>query len=142
VVRLAIMFLALLPLQPAWGADLVTSENDLEGAWSAIAAERDGAPAPELVGNRIEFTGDGFRISHDGKLLFGGRFTANETVVPAEIDLKVEEGAAKGQSWAGIFRIENGALTICDNAPNPAAPRQKDFTAPKGSGYVCLTFER
>jgi uncharacterized protein (TIGR03067 family) len=140
--RLLILLVLLCLTPPASGADLVTSENDLDGAWSAIAAERDGAPAPELVGNRIEFTGDGFRISHEGKVLFVGRFTTNETAAPAEIDLKVEEGAAKGQSWAGIFRIENGALTICDNAPNPAAPRQKDFAAPKGSGYVCLTFKR
>jgi uncharacterized protein (TIGR03067 family) len=82
------------------------------------------------------------RYRKQGTVLFGGSFTTNLGEVPAQIDFKIEEGNAKGQNWLGIFKIENGALTICDNAPSPTAPRQHDFDSPKGSGYVCLIFER
>lgn len=112
----------------------------LRGTWTAIEARRDGA-AVDLVGNQIEFTGDRFRISNAGRLLFGGGVAVNEAVVPAEIDFRIDEGQAKGQTWSGLFKIEKGLLTICDNAPDPSAPRPRDFDAPKGSGYVCLTFE-
>lgn len=136
--RIVMMVIALLLAQPAWGADPVTRARDLEGTWSAISAERDGAAASELIGHRIEFAGDHFQIAGKDGVLFGGSFT----VAAAHIDFKIAEGAARGQSWAGIFRIENGLLTICDNAPDPSASRPREFGAPKGSGYVCLTFKR
>jgi len=137
-----VLLLLLFFSQHALAADLATSEKVPEGAWTATSAERDGAAAGELVGNRIEFTGDHFRISKQGAVLFGGSFTTNPQEVPAQIDFKIEVGDAKGQSWLGIFKNENGALAICDNAPNPAAPRPGGFDAPKGSGYVCLKFVR
>lgn len=122
--------------------EAVAQNSNLEGAWTATAAERDGAAAAELVGNRIEFTGDRFSIARAGTVLFAGHTTVAPQAVPAAIDFTIEEGAAKGKNWLGIFRIENGALTICDNAPNPQAKRPNDFAAPKGSGYVCLQFKR
>lgn len=114
----------------------------LKGSWTAIEAWRDGAAAPELLGNRIEFTGERFRISKPGSLIHSGRYAANPEALPAQIDFMLEEGVAKGQSWSGIYRIDNGRLTICDNAPKPTAPRQSTFEAGKGSAYVCLTFRR
>lgn len=137
--RLAAASVILCLSQPAWGAD---PKGDLQGTWSAIAAERDGGPASDLIGHRIDFAGDHFQISGAAGVLFGGRFALGAAEVPAPIDFKIEEGNAKGQSWLGIFKIENGLLTICDNAGDPAAARQRDFGAPKGSGYVCLTFKR
>lgn len=122
--------------------ETMAQNSDLQGAWTATAAERDGAAAAELVGNRIEFTGDRFSIAKAGSVLFAGRATVAPQVDPATIDFAIEEGVAKGQSWLGIFKIENETLTICDNAPNPQAKRPDDFAAPKGSGYVCLQFKR
>jgi uncharacterized protein (TIGR03067 family) len=135
-------FLLLSAALPGFASDVMAAKADLEGSWTAMSTERDGAPANDLMGHRIEFDGDRFRITKDGTLLFGGRFTANTDKTPAQIDFTIEEGPAKGQHWAGIYKLENDGLTVCDNAPNPAAPRQQDFTAPKGSGYVCLTFRR
>ncbi len=120
----------------------MAQESELEGTWSAIAAERDGAQANELLGHRLELAGGRFRISNRGELLFGGRFTVKRGEQPAQIDFAIEEGPARGQGWAGIFRIEKSLLTICDNAPDPAASRPREFTAPRGSGHVCLTFRR
>jgi uncharacterized protein (TIGR03067 family) len=142
MLRMLLVSIVLFASQHAWGADLVTDENGPEGIWTAVSAQRDGAAAGELVGNRIEFVGDHFRISKHDAVLFGGSFTTNRKEVPAQIDFKIEEGDAKGQGWLGIFKIEDGILTICDNATNPAMPRPAGFDAGKGSGYVCLRFKR
>ena len=120
----------------------MAQQSDLAGAWTATAAERDGAAAPELVGNRIEFLGDRFSIAKAGAVLFAGHVSIAPQAVPATIDFTIEEGAAKGQSWSGIFKVENGTLTICDNAPDMKAKRPSSFVAPKGSGHVCLQFRR
>jgi uncharacterized protein (TIGR03067 family) len=124
------------------GVSTMAQTSDLEGAWVAFAAERDGAAADELVGHRIEFTGDHFSITKAGSVIFAGRVAVAPETVPAAIDFTIEEGEAKGQSWQGIYRIENATLTICDNAPDRQAKRPSDFAAPKGSGYVCLQFRR
>lgn len=140
--RRSILFLLLAVSPFMLGVQSMAQKSDLEGGWTAVAAERDGAPADELVGHRIEFTGDRFRISKDGTVIFGGRVAAAPEKVPATIDFTNEEGQAKGQSWQGIFKIEKDTLTICDNAPDTTAARPGDFAAPKGSGYVCLQFGR
>lgn len=140
--RIGTVGLAVVLYLQAGGTELAAQDKDLAGTWTAISAERDGAPAGELVGHRIAFAGNHFQISGKEGVLFGGSFTVDAAQAPAHIDFKIEEGAARGQSWMGIFKIENGLLTVCDNAPDPAAPRQPDFGAPKGSAYVCLTFKR
>ena len=118
------------------------SDTSLEGTWVAATAERNGAPANELVGNRLSFEGSRFRISKENSLIYGGSFTVNSAASPAQIDFAVEEGAAKGQSWLGIVKVEYEMLTICDNAPDPQAPRPAKFGTAGGSNHVCLSFRR
>lgn len=120
----------------------MAQESDLQGAWTAIAAERDGASASELVGHRLEVSGDRFSIAKAGAVIFAGHVAIVSNAVPGGIDFRIEEGEAKGQSWHGIYKIENATLTICDNAPDTKVERPRDFAAPKGSGYVCLQFRR
>jgi uncharacterized protein (TIGR03067 family) len=136
------LFLPLLVAPPALAADVVTEEPTLYGAWTAISAERDGTAASELIGHRIAFDGDRFHIRKENTVLYGGRFATNHEESPAQIDLAVEEGEAKGQDWVGIYKIENDVLTICDNAPDRSARRPREFASPKGSGHVCLSFKR
>ncbi|WP_119389614.1 TIGR03067 domain-containing protein [Taklimakanibacter lacteus] len=128
---------------PARAADVEQPlATSLEGDWTAVTAERNGAAAGELVGNRLAFDEDRFRISRDNQAIYGGGFTLNSEVSPAQIDFAIGEGAARGQSWLGIVRLEHEVLTICDNAPDPKAPRPTGFATSAGSGHVCLTFKR
>jgi uncharacterized protein (TIGR03067 family) len=142
MMRSGMLVLLLLVPTPVLAADLMAGETALDGAWTAISAERDGTAASDLIGHRIEFEGDRFQIRKESTVLFGGRFATKRDESPAPIDFAIEEGEAKGQSWAGIYKIEDEILTICDNAPDRSAPRPHDFAAPKGSGHVCLNFKR
>jgi len=122
------------------------STNDaarLEGAWTAVSAQRDGVAAADVLGHQLTFTGDRFEIrSRDGEVLFAGTFRTESTATPASIDFDHTVGTVSGRSWEGIYALDGDTLTICDDAPNIDALRPTAFEAARGSGYVLITFER
>ncbi len=132
----------MLALAMAALASAATAADDLlAGQWIAISAEENGASAPALVGHRLTFADDGFRIvDTDGKLVYEGKATVDTTADPATLDLSNTGGTATGTDWAGIWKRDGTLLTIVDNAPDPARPRPAAFAAPVGSGYVMLVF--
>jgi uncharacterized protein (TIGR03067 family) len=124
--------------QPAEAAD-----KALRGAWTASRAEQDGQAAPDLVGHRLTFTGDRFRIrSKDDKVIYAGTFRADPRTKPASIDFRHTEGSLKGKVWKGIYALDGDTLTTCDNAPDMGKARPAAFEARSGSGYVLIRFER
>jgi hypothetical protein len=62
-------------LVPAFAHQAEVAREQLQGTWTATKAERDGKAADDVVGHRLSFTGDRFRIrSRDGKPLYEGTF--------------------------------------------------------------------
>ena len=135
---LALIGLLLAAVVPAAASEA----GQLEGAWRLVEAQRDGAPAAELVGNLLELTDGRFRISADGNLLYAGTYALEPAAKPAWIDFRHDDGRANGQVWEGIYRLEDGRLSICDDAPDVAKPRPTSFTTAPGSGHVLIIFER
>jgi uncharacterized protein (TIGR03067 family) len=118
-------------------------ELPLAGAWTAVSSLRNGQPAGDVVGNRLLIKGDRFEIhSPKGDLMFSGAVKTDTSVTPAGIDFLHAHGGLEGKVWKGIYVLENGRLTVCDNAPNVEASRPTAFSAPAGSGYVLVTFTR
>lgn len=140
--RQGLALMLMMAAAPVGAADVVSERARLEGAWRAVEAERDGAAAEAIVGHRLEIMGDRFRISTEGRPLFAGTYALEPAARPARIDLLNDEGEAKGQTWAGIYRLEDGRLSICDNAPDTGKPRPTGFVTSPGSGHVLVVFER
>jgi uncharacterized protein (TIGR03067 family) len=120
--------------------DPATDRAKLQGQWRAVAAERNGAPAPELAGHELTFAGDRFRITRDGRPLYGGTYTIDPTAQPSRIDFDQHEGAELRGTWKGIYRLDGGRLEIVDNAPDMGKPAPTRFAAGPGSGYVLVRF--
>jgi uncharacterized protein (TIGR03067 family) len=115
----------------------------LQGAWTAIQAERDGKAADDVVGHRLSFSGNRFQIqSKDGKTLHAGTVRVDPGAKPAAIDFTHADGALKGKAWKGIYALDGDTLRICDNAPNLDKGRPAAFEAKSGSGHVLITFRR
>ena len=109
----------------------------------AAKAERDGQAANDVAGHKLSITGNRFRIqSKDGKALNGGTIRPDLSTKPASIDFQHSEGPLKGKVWKGIYSVDGDTLTTCDNAPDMEKARPTAFEAPKGSGYVFITFKR
>jgi uncharacterized protein (TIGR03067 family) len=135
---LALVGLLLTALTPAAASDA----GQLQGTWRLVEAQRDGAPAAELVGNLLELADGRCRISVDGNLLYAGTIALEPAAAPARIDFRHDDGPASGQVWEGIYQLEGGRLSICDDAPDVAKPRPTSFTTSPGSGHVLIIFER
>jgi uncharacterized protein (TIGR03067 family) len=116
--------------------------KQLQGAWIATKAERDGKAADDVAGHRLSFAGNRFQIqSKDGKPLYAGTVRVDPSAKPAAIDFEHTEGDLKGKLWKGIYRLDGDTLTTCDNAPNLEERRPTAFEAKSGSGYVLITFK-
>lgn len=134
------MGLAVVPAQ-AKGASKTAAQ--LRGSWIARTTERNGNPAPEVVGHRLTFTGNRFVItSPKGQLLYQGTFEVNTQSNPPTIDFRQTSGALKGKVWKGIYSIKGATLRICDNAPDLNRERPSRFQAPAKSGYIAIVFQR
>jgi uncharacterized protein (TIGR03067 family) len=123
------------------GCATAGAEAGLEGTWRAVEAERNGAPAPDVVGHRLTFAGERFRIvGEDGAPIYEGAWSADPTATPPAIDFVNDAGQAAGVTWLGAYRLGEGELAIVDNAPDPTRPRPTAIAAPAGSGYVMVEF--
>ena len=130
-------------LVPAFAQPAEEARKKLQGTWTATKAERDGKAAADLVGHRLSFTGNRFRIqSNDGKPLYAGTFRVSARTKPATIDFEHTKGALKGKVWKGIYALDGDTLTTCDNAPNLDKGRPAAFEAKTGAGHVVITFKR
>ena len=130
-------------LVPAFAQPMTEVEKTLEGTWMATKAERDGQAAEDVVGHRLSFTRNRFRIqSRDGRPLYAGTFGVNPVPNPATIDFQHTEGPMKGKAWKGIYTVDGDTLRVCDNAPNPDTGRPTAFGAKAGSGHIFITFTR
>jgi uncharacterized protein (TIGR03067 family) len=114
----------------------------LDGTWRAVSAERNGVAAPDLVGHQLIFGANRFRITRDGRLLFGGTFSVNGAAQPATIDFTQDEGPTMRGTWQGIYRVQDGRLEIVDNAADMTKSRPTQFSTSPGSGYVLVRFAR
>ena len=130
-------------LVPAFAQPAVEAQKKLQGTWTATKAERDGSAAADVVGHRLSVTGNRFQIqSQDGKRLHAGTLRLDPSAKPAAIDFEHTEGALGGKAWKGIYGLAGDTLRVCDNAPNLDKGRPAAFEAPRGSGYVLITFKR
>ncbi len=118
------------------------AETELEGTWLATAATLSGEPVPLVVGHRLSFERDRFRIIKDGELLYGGSFSVDATAKPPTIRFDQNETKTLAGIWLGIYERDGDKLTICDNAHDMTKPRPTGFGECSGAGYILIHFTR
>lgn len=123
-------------------ADDTKDADGLRGTWTAVSAQRNGAPADDIKGHRLTFAGDRFSIRSKGKLVYQGTYRSDPSTKPAKIDFTQTSGEAKGKSWQGIYLRKGDGLKICDNADDPGKGRPTAFATEPGSGRVLVNFKR
>lgn len=117
--------------------------NMLRGTWKAISAERNGAAANDIVGHRLDFSGERFVVhDQDGQLLYQGTYLVDPRNDPATIDFNHSASSLQSKRWQGIYQCNGDELKICDNAGDPSKHRPTDFTTMANSGQVAILFER
>ena len=118
------------------------AETPLQGTWLAESAKEAGVDSSEIIGHRLSFDGNRFRITKDGKLLYGGTFTVDPSANPSSISFDQNETQSLAGVWRGIYALTGNTLTICDNAPDTSMPRPTGFAECIAPGYVVIRFKR
>jgi uncharacterized protein (TIGR03067 family) len=118
----------------------------LNGEWKVVALEANGkkAPAAALEGGRWSFSGAEVRFADAGEEL-GGKSSVklDPSQSPKHIDLVGLEGAGKGMTSRGIYKLEKDRLVICLRDPKSADKgRPTTFTTGVVSESGLITLER
>lgn len=118
------------------------SRTNFDGSWIAREAVLSGAPVPQVVGHRLVFEGDRFRITRDGTLVYGGRYRIDPGAQPHASDFVQSESKSLAGTWRGIDAPEGDGLTTCGKTCDMARPRPEDFDACAAARCILIRFTR
>lgn len=113
----------------------------LQGTWHLSSSEVDGvALEPGLIADaRIVVTGDRFEALGMGAP-YEGTFVIDDTTKPKALDMVITGGHAAGTRHAGVYKLANGAWTMCLGAAGSRRPTR--FACGPGGGFAVQTFHR
>jgi uncharacterized protein (TIGR03067 family) len=129
--------------QPVKDALIEVGRTELAGNWQAVSYALNGkkASAKDMEKIQLTFDPDGkSQARRDGKVFIASMATIDPTQTPMAIDLKFTEGSDKGKSALGIYKIDDGILTICRAGPGQARPTA--FSSKPDSGHTLMTYKR
>jgi uncharacterized protein (TIGR03067 family) len=128
----------------AAGADANKKDQEaMQGDWHCEKFVRDGQAASDDEAQALFRTvkGDGYTVSRFRKKAGAGTFKLNASKSPKEIDILPAAGP-KGKMVVirGIYKIEDGKLTMCYAAPEQERP--KAFESKEESGVTLTVWVR
>jgi uncharacterized protein (TIGR03067 family) len=124
------------------GEDAKTDLAKMQGSWSVVSGESDGAAESARLNSVTTFTFQDDQLSI--KILGRSFARASLTLDPAkklkELNAKNTEGAAKGYTLKGVYELEGDNLKICWGMKG--GPRPTGFTTSAGSGRRLWVLKR
>jgi uncharacterized protein (TIGR03067 family) len=118
----------------AWAQDAKKEQEMLQGTWSVVAAEKDGAADESIKTDKLVIAGDKITVKKGS----GGDeepapFTIDATKQPKRLDI-----TAKGQTILAIYEIKGDELKLCFSRDE----RPTDFTTKAGSNRMLVTLKK
>jgi uncharacterized protein (TIGR03067 family) len=123
---------------------VAAGRRELAGTWQAVSYALDGKRASDddMKGIELLFDAEGkTKALNGGKLFLASSTQIDPSANPATIDITfTKEGEGKGGTALGIYKIEDGVLTICRSAPGKARPTA--FSSNPGSGWTLMSYRK
>jgi uncharacterized protein (TIGR03067 family) len=117
-----LLFAGFAPVQDAAG---VVAE--LQGTWTISSVN--GQPLSSLgQKSSMTFKSDTYSVTTDGQVKEQGTYKIDAKKKPMEIDMKITQGIAAGNTQIGLIQIVNGILTLKTNTVG-MPKRPVDFKA-------------
>lgn len=117
----------------------------IQGTWLLVERVVDGSKTPpeELKNEqfRMIIEGDNFTNTKGGATrLVRGTQQLDSSRSPKSINRTFTEGESKGETFPGIYKLENGTLTLCFAQPDDKRPTA--FESDPDSRRVLLVYKR
>ncbi len=119
------------------------ARQELAGRWQSVSYALDGKNATAEQMQKIQLVIDSAGNStalNDGKVFIASSIKVDASTDPMSMDLTFTDGDYKGTTSLGIYKIEDGVLTIC-RAPAKKT-RPTEFGSAPGSGLTLMTYKR
>ncbi|GAC1463147.1 MAG: hypothetical protein NVSMB9_00260 [Isosphaeraceae bacterium] len=125
--------------EPGRAAD---DSKEIEGAWTCVSMERNGAPVPpdRYKGGRLVMAGERFSYYQNGRLFTQGVRKLDASRKPRELDDTHTLGPFKGKTYLGIYELDGDTLKTCNGTAGQARPTE--FTTKPGSGRLLIVYKR
>jgi uncharacterized protein (TIGR03067 family) len=120
---------------------IAAARRELTGTWQSVSYALDGKKASDDDMKKIQlvFDAEGKTTAlNDGKVFLASTTKIDPTTSPATIDIIFTGGESKGTAL-GIYKIEDGVLTICRSAAGK--PRPAEFASNPGSGLTLMSYK-
>jgi uncharacterized protein (TIGR03067 family) len=120
--------------------DAVRNEQKkLEGNWSAVSIEVEGAkmPAQQVNGFSLTFKAGKF-TSHNGGEKMTGTYTIDPAKKPKTMDIVHADGPEKGKTWSLIYTLEGNTLRLRGGEIDKDRPG--DFETKDQKGAILMIF--
>jgi uncharacterized protein (TIGR03067 family) len=108
--------------------------KELEGSYVVTVLEKGGKAAPKEVmdGLKVSIKGDALTITVGGEEK-KAKIKVDGAKTPATIDILPSDGAEKGKTFPGIYKVEKGEVTIVFHEKE--SDRPKEFKS-EGEGML------
>ncbi len=124
---------ALIAAAPAADEQTEKDQKALQGSWIVLTSEAYGedSPAEEKEKLRVIFDNDMVRLKGAREQDDLASYTLDASKSPKQIDATIKEGESAGQTVKGIYKIEDGKVTMCWSMPGGERP--SEFKTETGS---------
>jgi uncharacterized protein (TIGR03067 family) len=138
-----------LVLGTAWAAEKASDEairadqKILEGTWQAVTMEVNGGVSEPYDTQKLTIINgsDGtWTFYSEGNEVAKGTSSINPLETPKTIDFTITEGEGEGNSYHGIYELQEDSRKLCF-AP-AEVNRPMDFYSAPGSQNIFIKFER
>ncbi|AWM40836.1 hypothetical protein GobsT_06130 [Gemmata obscuriglobus] len=114
----------------------------LEGTWTVVAAEHDGAPLDRVVGGEMVIKENNFHVKTKSGTELKGDLVLNPTKKPKHIDYVHQDGPLKDKKWEGVYELKGATLKICYAEADSEKERPTEFKTLKNSKLLYLELQR
>lgn len=114
----------------------MSDQEQLQGTWLLMSAERDGKATPKEMAKHIRLVFEGDKLLTKNKdRVTEATFRVSPEKNPSEIDIDMD-----GQVGRGIYDLGDDGLRIIHGEVGDTRPTE--FAAPAGSGLTLLVLKR
>ena len=117
--------------------------NELAGDWKCVSAVSDGKQVAEATVNKLGLAVTkvgGYKTTLGDQILFDSTCKIDDTKKPKHIDMLGTESENRGKAALGIYKVEEGKLTICYTMPGKDRPNT--FESKPDSGVTLAVWQR